>query len=366
VPLLTDRLVTQAKPAPSRLELPDSLVPGLRLVLQPSGRRSWAVRYRLNGRTAKYTLGSFPVVGVAMARGLAREKLQQVALGIDPVAAERGKTSVAAAVEAYTAKHVAGLRLETRTYATRELARILEAWGSRPVAAITKQDVRAFAAAAEPRGPAAAACTLKCAKAFLQWCAVQDLIDRSPAADVPNPARPKPRDRVLTDGELAAVWHACPDHPYGRFVRLLILTGCRKSEIGRLQWSEIDGNMIRLPGERTKTGVAHTVPITPAMRKVLDGCPKAGPYVLNGRRPIPGGGQAKAVIRTTILPWTLHDLRRSFVTGCAGLGIAPHIIERCVNHALPGVAAIYQRASFAVECLAAFEAWSAHVTRITR
>jgi integrase len=196
-----------------------------------------------------------------------------------------------------------------------------------------------------------------------------DLIDTNPAAGIRPPTKYVPRDRVLSDAELAAMWRAA-DKVSGRvgaFVKLLILTGCRKSEIGALEWAEITTDAIELAAERTKTGVRHSVPLTPLMRAIIEAQPNGGRYVFG---PIPSGGPwAKRKIDVylngaDIAPWTLHDLRRSFVTGLARLGVAPHVIERCVNHKLGGIAGIYQRHDFAVEVREAFELWSRHVASL--
>src|ERR1700739_1322635 len=90
---LTDRVVQQAKASRARLEIPDAVVPGLYLVVQPTGVKSWAVRYRVGARTRKLTLsGRYPVLSLAKAREAARMSLESVSEGEDPAAAKRAGT----------------------------------------------------------------------------------------------------------------------------------------------------------------------------------------------------------------------------------------------------------------------------------
>ncbi len=100
--------------------------------------------------------------------------------------------------------------------------------------------------------------------------------------------------------------------------------------------------------------------LTPAMRAVLDELPRIGRFVLNGAFAMPSN-KAKAKVTVDIPDWHLHDLRRSFTTGMARIGVAPHLIERCLNHAVGGVAGIYQRHDYLGETAAAFEQWSMHI-----
>jgi integrase len=149
-----------------------------------------------------------------------------------------------------------------------------------------------------------------------------------------------------------------------------MLTGCRKSEIAALGWCEVKADKIELPAARTKT--AHVVHITPAMRRIIEAQRRETP---DGRHVfgMAGGSHLKDAIVDRLAPgvvegWTVHDLRRSFVSGCARIGIAPHTIERCVNHALGrtlgATAKIYQRYGFETEMADAWSRWSDHVEKI--
>jgi len=172
---------------------------------------------------------------------------------------------------------------------------------------------------------------------------------------------------VLDDAELKLTWEAADaaGGAAGALVKLLILSGARRNEMTKLARDEIAADAIKLPGDRTKNGLAHTIPITPMIRRVLDALPPTGKFVLNGTdRPFGDHSGAKEIVSPAIQPWTLHDLRRSFASGLQRLSIPPHIVELALNHrsgTFSGVAGIYQRHRYAKEVREAFELWSQHV-----
>jgi integrase len=339
--------------------------------LQPSGHKSWAARYRVGRRTRKYTIGPFPRVGLKEARDKARAALESVAAGADPAEAKIAGRSPDASVEyhigLYREQHVATkLRPGTAAYVNRILDDMAEAWKGRALASIKRADVLALRGAAFKRGPTAATTTAKRVSAFLQWCIEErGAIEINPAGSIKRAKNDDARDRTLDDAELVAVWRGCPDNRYGKFVRLLILTGCRRAELGKLAPSEVGADEIVIPKERIKNGVALHIPITAPMRAILDTLSKDHPFVW-GKFGIPNDDRARDAVTAHIPHWTLHDLRRSFRTGLGRIGVAPHIAERCVNHRVGGMMAVYDRYSYGPEVRAAFEKWSGHVADIVK
>jgi integrase len=181
----------------------------------------------------------------------------------------------------------------------------------------------------------------------------------------------KARDRVLTDKELATVWNGLPENGYGRIVRLLILTGCRRDEIGSLRWPEIneESRLIALPGERTKNGRPHDVPLSKAALEILNSIPRRvnRDFVFGeGKGGFSGWSKAKASLdaQLGLKAWRLHDLRRTASTRMADLGVQPHIIEAVLNHVSghkAGVAGVYNRSTYANEKRTALDALSNYV-----
>jgi integrase len=373
---LTDRVVQQAKAKTARVEIADAVLPGLYLIVQPTGAKSWAVRYRMGRRTRKLTLpGRYPVLSLAKAREAARLALEGVTSGEDPAAAKHAGTpaddTLAAYMALYREKHVSRLRPGTAANTNRELEHMQDAWPGRTLRSISKKDVVAVIDHAMKRGPSAGVMAWKVAKAFFAWCEAREDEFASPARSIRKPAKEKSRDRVLDDTELKLTWEAADREggPAGALVKLLILTGARRNEITELSRDEIKAGAIELPSERTKNGTPHTIPLTPMMCQVLETLPHTGKFVLNGTdRPFGDHSGAKEKIAPAIRPWTLHDLRRSFASGLQRLGVAPHIVELALNHrsgTFSGVAGIYQRHRYAKEVREAFEFWSQHIEALT-
>jgi integrase len=373
---LTDRVVQQAKAGSSRVEIADAVLPGLYLIVQPTGVKSWAIRYRIGDRTRKLTLPArYPVLSLAKAREAARTALESVSVGEDPAAAKQAGTpaddTLAAYVALYREKHVSTVRAGTAANIIRELEHMQDAWPGRTLRSISKKDVIAFIDKTMKRGPSAGVTAWKVAKAFFAWCEAREDDFASPVRSIRKPAREKSRDRVLDDAELRLTWEAADTAggAAGALVKLLILSGARRNEMTELARDEIAADMIELPGGRTKNGLPHTIPITPMIRLVLDTLPSTGKFVLNGSdRAFGDHSGAKEKVTPAIRPWTLHDLRRSFASGLQRLGVAPHIVELALNHrsgTFSGVAGIYQRHRYAKEVAEAFAIWSRHIEALT-
>jgi len=352
------------------------VLPGLYLIVQPSGAKSWAVRYRLGRRTRKLTLpGRYPVLSLAKAREAARMALESVTAGGDPAAAKHAgmpaDDTLAAYIALYRERHVSTVRPGTAANINRELEHMQDAWPGRSLRSISKKDVVAVVDKAMKRGPSAGVMAWKVAKAFFAWCEAREDDFASPARSIRKPAKEKSRDRVLDDAELRLAWQSADlqGGPAGALVKLLILTGARRNEITELSRDEIKAEAIELPSERTKNGIPHTIPLTPMMCQLLETLPRGGKFVLNGTdRSFGDHSGAKEKIAPAIRPWTLHDLRRSFASGLQRLGVAPHIVELALNHrsgTFSGVAGIYQRHRYAKEVRDAFELWSQHIEALT-
>jgi integrase len=204
----------------------------------------------------------------------------------------------------------------------------------------------------------------------------------NPVAVTENPDDGASRDLVLSDVELAHVWRAAGDDAFGKVVRLLILTGARREEIGGLKWSEIDrdAGTITLPKERTKNRREHVLAITPLAAQIIDTIPHLvdRDYLFGARSTngFNGWNAAKKALDERLAGklkgksagFRLHDLRRSVATWMAEHGdIEPHIIEAVLNHQgghKGGVAGIYNRASYSRQMKVALARWNDHIGEI--
>ena len=210
---------------------------------------------------------------------------------------------------------------------------------------------------------------------FFNWCVARDLLPASPCAGVLLPTAERPRDRVLSDDELRDVWQAAGEigGPFAALIKLLILTGQRRTEVAQMEWSEIDlsARLWRLPPERVKTGEPHEVPLSEPAVAILAALPRIGDqFTLTHRGTSPATAYAEGKARlNALLPagmpaWTLHDLRRTVATGMARLGVNLAVTEKVLNHrsgSFAGIVGVYQRHNFSDEKRDALERWGAHV-----
>jgi integrase len=222
--------------------------------------------------------------------------------------------------------------------------------------------------------PVMATATHAVIRKLFYWAIDREIIDASPCVRVPKPATAAERDRVLSDDELRAVWLACEamQWPFGPTIRLMILTGQRESEVGGMRWEEMRGNVWTIPGDRTKNGHAQEVPLSRPAKAIIAELRKVDlgfVFTTTGKKPIAGFNNAKRRLDglCRVKDWRFHDLRRTVATGMARLGVAPHIVEKVLNHqtgTISGVAAIYNRHAYTDEKLAALELWARHVLSI--
>ena len=356
VPKLTAQSIERLKPDPARrLEVADSILPGLYLVIQPSGARSWAVRYRHGGRTRKHTIGTLARFPLLEARAEARLALQAVAAGRDPAIEKKearapDRDVMRTIVEDFLERHVRANNRPLTARSTEHLLRkhVLRAWGDRKIQTVARRDVIALMDAIVDSGsPIAANRVLSAISKLFNWCIERGVIEISPCAQVRKPTAETSRDRVLSDDEVALVWRAAErlGWPFGTMTQLLLLTGQRRGEVCGMDRREIAGPLWTIPGARAKNGQTHEVPLSAAALKVLAAAPGlAGCDLIlstNGTTQISGHSKAKSDLDAAMLaiaresatragrndldeiriePWRIHDLRRTLASGLARLG----------------------------------------------
>jgi integrase len=359
----------------------DDDVTGLGLRLREGGSRSFVVQYRADGRTRRASLPRG--IKIADARAAARKLLAKVALGGDPQGEKIAKRKQIAhtfrsVVDAYLAAKQPELRPVSfrisKLYLTGSYFRPLH---SLVVNAITRSDVATcIRAIARNHSAATAAAARRALSAFFAWAIADGMMGDAgnPVDGSHRPADPKPRDRVLTNDELVAIWRACQDDEFGRMVQLLILLGCRRQEIGGFRCSELDLNAgtWRLPEERSKNHRAHTLVLPQAALELLAAVPRQTDrdhlFGVRGTRGFAGWSKGKARLDArlggSVQSWRVHDLRRTVATRMADIGILPHTIEATLNHQgghKAGIAGVYNRSVYEREVKAALALWSEHV-----
>lgn len=392
---LTTKSVEAAKPDPvRRIERPDPAFPGLYLVIQSTGVKSWALRYRFGGKPRKLTLGRWPALGVADARRAAAEALDAIEHGQDPGETKKAKKTdllaaqlaqrdtVAALVEQFATRHLS--KLKSGDHARQFIDRfVIPAWGERDVHDISRRDVIDLLDQIVDSGRGTTANrVLAHTRKFFNWCVERDVIAIAPTTGVRPPAKETVRHRVLTDDEVRWFWQACDGEgdPWGSVGKMLLLTGQRLSEVVGMTTDEIDGDTWHLPALRTKNGRAHDVPLSKAAAAILRSVePVTGSvgyiFTTTGNVPVSGFDKARKNIaarmtaRATeergepveIPHWTFHDLRRTAATGMARLGLPVRVTEAVLNHVsgtAAGIVSVYQRYDYEIEKRRALEAWA--------
>jgi len=374
----------------SELLVFDDEIPGFGVRLRAGGSRNWIVQYKVGKKHRRLTFGSVAVLDAGKARERARDILAAVRIGRDPAGEKietraRADETVGAIVERFLARQQT--RLRPRSYV--ETARYLQThWkplSSLALAKVSRAVVanRLSAIAAES-GPIAADRARAALSAFFAWTMREGLTEANPVIGTNKLSNGKSRDRVLSDAELAAIWKALPPltDQYGAIVRLLILTGQRREEIGGLHWSEfaVGKGLVTLSGERTKNGKPHELPLPALAVQILEAQARRTERELifgEGAGPFQGWSKAKATLEKAtaknaaengrVAPWRLHDVRRTVATRMADLGVQPHVVEAVLNHVSghkAGVAGVYNRSLYGPEKRAALELWANHVLTI--
>jgi integrase len=395
---LTPITIAKLRARPQRYEVPDGGCAGLRVVVFPSRRRSFIVRYRFRGLQRKLTLGPCLVErGVAepasapetatplslhAARSLCAEALRQARSGNDPAAAKQRKRQEQLAAEADTLQAIAqeylrreGPRFRTLRQRRSDLELLCASvLGRLPVDQIKRgQFTHVLDHIADHNGPVRADRVLSALKTLLNWHAERsDFISPLGRGGRRTSIRDRARSRFLSDAELRQVWTVAEQDkgPFGPFVQFVLLTATRRTETAGLRHSELspDGQTWTIPAARYKSGKDTLIPLSKAAQRIIAAQPKLGDFVFSvtGDRGLTGFAERKADFDKTcgVTGYVLHDLRRTSRTLLSRAGIAADHAEMCLGHALSGVRGTYDRHSFESEKRHAFEALAAQIERI--
>jgi integrase len=374
---LTDAAVRRLKsPEHGQLEVFDTGFPGLALRLAHGGSRSWTMVYRHGGKLKRITLGKYPQVSLKDARESWRKAREALEAGKDPkpLIVVRSPDSFASVAKLWLERDQKGKRT------TKEAKRIIEVYckplHDQQLADISRRDVRDVIRAVEAKGVTMARRVHGRLQRLFAWAVEEDMLDTSPMLGLKKPGQEVKRDRVLTDDELRTLWNACDEvgWPFGPAVKLLVLTGCRREEIGGLLWSEVKGDTLELSASRRKGGEPHTVPLSSVaqavMQELIETAPSPYVFTTSGRTAISGWSNAKRQLDAIVKfqkPFVVHDLRRTVATGLQRLGVPLQVTEAVLGHisgSRAGVVGIYQRYGYATEKREALEAWGAYVTSV--
>jgi integrase len=342
------------------------LVRGLRLRVGAGGRKAWIVRTRVGHKQINKTLGSYPLISLATAREQAREFL----IALTKEGEVRAKRTFGELAD-YWIEHVAKDKNKSWRNQKRRLEiYILPKWRNTDLAAIRRADVRDLIDGVD--GIVAPGRALAIIRTLFRYAMARDWVETSPAEAIPNPSQDTPRDRYLDMKEVARVYSAADllGHPFTGFLKMLMLTGQRRTEVASMRWADVDldtGTWVLSSGD-TKSARAHLVPLSLQVVELLKAAPQFGPYVWSSDAETHVKGYSKAKLKLDALltasgaelkPWRLHDLRRTAATHMVRLGVSEVVVGRVLNHAPQGVTArTYALHSYEAEKRRALSAWA--------
>ena len=402
--VFTDRYLKSLKPAETgkRIVHWDAAKPSFGCRITDHGVISFFVMRRMHGKPQpiRVVLGRYPDVSLAQARMLATEALGDLVSGVHPKERKREQRLTEAKRQANTFAALADQFLRRPAAAKQRTApeigktinrHLIPRWGARVASEIKRSDVIAMLEAIDAgSGPYMAAKALALASEIYRFGITRELggLENNPCHLI-KPSdfvgEMEPRQRVLTDPEIALVWQATQGeirrrngteiestYPAGPFVRFLLLTAVRRNEAARMVWGEVDFDnaLWVIPAHRTKSGTPHEVPLSGMAVDLLGSLPRlAGDFVFStngGRAPIKGFGKFKDTIDERIAElappgiadWRFHDLRRSARTNLSSLGVSPFIAELVIGHQQKGVHKVYDVHRYQSEKRHALEAWA--------
>ena len=374
----------------------DDAVQGLGLRLSGKGGKNFLVQFRTpTGGKRRLPLGAWGSITLEQARQAARNALGQVAAGRDPFAerkddranalkqADGDKLTLAALLSDWGAIGLAGRRESYRREAIRAVSFAFAKFLKRRADALRKADAISVLdeLVKAGKGPIAGR-TAAYARACYSWAVKRGRLDENPFANLPIPSASRSRDRVLSDGEIAAIYKGAGKlgYPFGPLIQLLVLTAQRRDEVADMRWSEIssDTQTWTLPAGRAKNDKAHIVHLAPEALAILATLPRRTDtdliFTTNGETAVSGFSKVKARLDGTlsvgkqenaISDWRFHDFRRSCVTWLAGAGFNPAVADKILNHTtatnMTTVGQVYQRAEYLPERKQALAAWAKHV-----
>ncbi|WOF44676.1 tyrosine-type recombinase/integrase [Sphingopyxis indica] len=369
---LTAKTLEALKPKAKRYEVHDLHCPGMSVRVSAQGQKVFTVKFRYGLEQKRMKLGVYPRISLATAREKAIDILRQVDEGIDPTKRRRTANMKVENI----CREFIRLHAMPRNKSWREAERILErefvgTFGQRDIREIKRFDVLEIMDAAVARGSTYQANRIHSnMRKLFNWCVERGILDASPINGLKPLTKEESRDRVLEDNEIVRLLRACRNdvYPFRQFVPMLLATAQRRGELAEMRWSEVDLDARQwvIPAERSKNGKPHVVPLSAYALAVLDEVPRflECDYVFTTTRRSPVSGFSKMLRRLSegsqTSGWRLHDLRRTAASGMARLGLAPHVVEKVLNHisgTISGVAAVYNRYGYDQEKRDALEQW---------
>jgi integrase len=383
----TARQVDAIRPGAVRTEHHDTVAPGLVLRVTPAGARTWALRYRHRGRLRRFTIGPASAISLADARARARDTIRAASDGADPAAEKqdgRKAETIGDLATLYIDKHAKPKKRSWKADDNLLRMKVLPKWRNRAIADITRHDVRLLVeGVAEAGAPIVANRVAALMSKMFAFALDRDLVSASPAVRIPRPGTEQTRDRVLSEGELQALWSAfnALDETMGAFYKLRLITAQRGGEVAAMRWRDVDleSRWWTIPAAGSKNKLAHRVPLSTMAIKLIEALrvqaikerqttdrkatsPDLDAFVLAGARG--KRQQAEAAATFPVTNFRGHDLRRTAASLMVGSGVSRLTVSKILNHVERSVTAVYDRHSYDAEKRAALDEWAGTIAGI--
>jgi integrase len=374
---------------PPNARLTDDAIEGFVARCLPSGRISFGYQYtdKATGKRKWMGIGLHGNVTADEARNQAKRFAGQVAARRDPAAelkvkVARSTNTVDHVLDQWLALHVKDCRGEVAIKQC--LANhVRPAIGGRVIYDLERGELMRLVDELGSKFPRMAQVVLAHLRSAFNWWQLRDEKFKTPIVRGMVKDKQVKRARVLNAQELADLWAALEviEHVpecFAPFVKVLLLTACRRNEVAQMHTSELDGDTWTIPATRYKTNVEHVVPLIAEIRKFL---PKTFGFIFstdNGKTPLAGFGKPKLELdrviaeirrrerRGAMPAWTFHDLRRTARTLMAELKIERDTAEACLGHVIGGVEGVYNRYKYIAEKTDALSKLAAHVERLVK
>jgi len=403
------RSVDALRPAGRDLFLWDDELSGFGVKVTPKGIKTYLFQYRMGGRetpTRRYTIGRHGPLAPDRARQIAKDLAFKVHQDVDPIEEKKARERLAATmgfssyVQSFTEGYLKTDWGDSWPQAKRQLEmHVVPHLADKPLPDIKPTHINPVFDALRDR-PALQRNVWAVLSKLFTWAVERDDVPVSPLAKMAAPRGVKRRKRILSPDEIYACWHASfgLTPPRGAYIRLLIATLQRRSEVAELPWTELDQTkaLWSLPGERAKNDQDHLVPLNALAMGELGGLGWKRRGIVfpsaTGKTPISNFSDTKANLdklmlpvlqeladkradalgeerhNVTLEPWRVHDIRRTGTTQMQALGFPIEVTERVINHheggEASGIRAVYNLYEYAEEKRRALEAWGVWLGRL--
>lgn len=383
---LSDLQIKKLAPKTKRYDVHDG--GGLYLRIMPTGTKSWFLRYMMDGKAKRLTLGNYPTLSLNEARKRSANEHLNIQQGIDPALKKKQEETAKKAAPTVAELVTEFWEMELSSKASgKELLRLLNKdvvppWGEIKVAEITRRNAVLLIDGVRERGAVVANRTQAAMVRLFNFAAERGVIGHSPLTGLRKKTE-KPRQRALSAEDILLFWNATElENKVDLYrqtklaLRMVLLTGQRPGEVAGMTWAEIDGCTWSIPAERRKGRAAQSVPLCPLALNVLKEASFVSgqsEYVFTSSvkpgKAITPHSLSKGVLRHwnefgLDTPFTPHDLRRTCRTGLAELGINDVVAERVLGHKLAGILGTYNVHAYDNEKFAALKKWEQHIRRI--